>query len=1124
MTRTLIGRIVAAGVMLSCAGSWAHGQDVEIQYPRAVLVAFDPIVESSGGQRLHTVAGWGEPFALTNSYVNDFEYSSHGIVNYRLTQRLRLDVYPLLEDGFRYDDDTYYDCRTSPNWSGCHNSGRDYRAMSREFDWARKCDAGMIDEVFDHSAPYFAGYETRMLGYGGYWCNSSAQQYIASSKIFIVSVFNYERGVDCMVHDQGHRIESIMRKVYGTWSMTNPQHLWDRFTLNKGTSGGAGINVFGVGNCHYPMNGDSDYDYTNTQYVDCTAPLWLTMDPADPGDFPDLTGPTTSLNREAWGGSDYHRNYINWMFYHMPHFDGTNSKDGYTRLNNWWEYFQNFNAHSHSGGDHIPGGTVPPATPYTGPQRTLSDKANDDWCPRANAAGRVVWYGHDGGDFEIYSMNLDGTDWVQITSNGDDDEAPEINASGRIVWQGFDGVDFEIFSANADGSDLVQLTDNGWNDWHPQINDNGVVVWEGFDGDDYEIFTANADGTNVVQITSNYASSGKPRDDVWPVINNANPARVAWFGYDGSDWEVFSAYADGSDLSNVSNHYRDDEYPQINDSGRIVWHRWDSTYDAEILSANQDGSNRTQLTSNSNHDWWPQINNSNEVVWMTRVNSNWEIYRRGATGGTTTQITANTQHDQYPQIDAAGRITWQGFDGADWEIYVYDGGTIYQVTDNDHHDRWPYLAGPDTIVWHGEVPDGGPTTTEIFAAGTETTDTTPPELESVQAIGSDEVRATFSEALDVASAETAANYEITPSISVLSAELLVGEATVVLTTSALTSGETYTLTVNDVTDVAGNPIAPDTEDTFDYQEYSRVSDGLVVLYGFDEGSGNTVHDISEIGTPLDLDVYDPGAVSWTADGLVLNSPTRVQSPGAGTKVIDACMATDEITIEAWVIPTSVDQYGPARIVTCSTSSSSCNFTLGQGQSNGSLPRDVFDARLRTTETSGSGEPSLTTATGTATPALTHLLYTRAVDGTTTLHVDGVPMASGVCNGTFVGWNAGYRLVLGGEVIGSAPWLGEYKLVAIYDRALTPAEAVQNYLAGPSLAPDLKAGDCNCDGDVDYFDINYFLEALNGETGWSDYYESQNGSPPPCDYLNCDCDGDSDVDYFDINAFLNLLGS
>ena len=72
---------------------------------------------------------------------------------------------------------------------------------------------------------------------------------------------------------------------------------------------------------------------------------------------------------------------------------------------------------------------------------------------------------------------------------------------------------------------------------------------------------------------------------------------------------------------------------------------------------------------------------------------------------------------------------------------------------------------------------------------------------------------------------------------------------------------------------------------------------------------------------------------------------------------------------------------------------------------------------------------------------------------------------------------------------------------------------------------LCPGDSDCDGDIDYDDIDYFVVALGGEANWAAYYAAQHGgNPPPCDYLNNDCDDDGDVDYDDIDPFVLLIGT
>jgi hypothetical protein len=61
----------------------------------------------------------------------------------------------------------------------------------------------------------------------------------------------------------------------------------------------------------------------------------------------------------------------------------------------------------------------------------------------------------------------------------------------------------------------------------------------------------------------------------------------------------------------------------------------------------------------------------------------------------------------------------------------------------------------------------------------------------------------------------------------------------------------------------------------------------------------------------------------------------------------------------------------------------------------------------------------------------------------------------------------------------------------------------------------KKGDLDCDGQVNFGDINPFVLALTGR----EQYERQY---PDCEWLNADCNGDGTVDFGDINPFVDLL--
>ena len=112
---------------------------------------------------------------------------------------------------------------------------------------------------------------------------------------------SYERWIGEMLEDCGHRAESIMWHVYGSWNGYLPQHNWDKFTLYDQNSSGHAA----CGNTHFAPNSTADYQ---------------------------------------WGNGDM-RLHHKWWFNHFPRKAGVNA-DG--KQNNWWKYLADFNGYADS--------------------------------------------------------------------------------------------------------------------------------------------------------------------------------------------------------------------------------------------------------------------------------------------------------------------------------------------------------------------------------------------------------------------------------------------------------------------------------------------------------------------------------------------------------------------------------------------------------------------------------------------------------------------------------------------------------------------------------------------------------------------------------------------------------
>ncbi len=224
----------------------------------------------------------------------------------------------------------------------------------------------------------------------------------------------------------------------------------------------------------------------------------------------------------------------------------------------------------------------------------------------------------------------------------------------------------------------------------------------------------------------------------------------------------------------------------------------------------------------------------------------------------------------------------------------------------------------------------------------------------------------------------------------------------------------------------------------------RVGAGLLALYDFRESGGNLVKDRSGTGDPIDLRIENPQRVRWDSGVLTITGDTVIRSRSPAKRLSETIKRTGAVSIEAWIRPANLNQKGPARIVTMSKDPNERNFTLGQ-------EGDRLEVRLRTSDTSTNGIPSIQSASRSLGEKLSHVVYTRSRGGQARMHVDGRVVAEQRVAGSMGNWNRGFELALANEMSGDRPWKGELHLVAIYGRDLTSAEIARNHRAGPRSA-------------------------------------------------------------------------
>ncbi len=298
----------------------------------------------------------------------------------------------------------------------------------------------------------------------------------------------------------------------------------------------------------------------------------------------------------------------------------------------------------------------------------------------------------------------------------------------------------------------------------------------------------------------------------------------------------------------------------------------------------------------------------------------------------------------------------------------------------------------------------------------------------------------------------------------------------------------------------------------------RSVDGLVAYFPFSEGTGSVAMDRSAYGQPLALEFSSE--VSW------LGSTNGIQCAGGGAQTIEAAaklsealMDTHRMTYETWVVPANLTQDGPTRMGTSGASSSEQqNFILGQ---SGAAVEMRLNVNWRKTLRTGD---ILETR-------LTHLVATY--DGEfMRIYMDGELVAEKAQTGALT-LNTGFPVSVCNEGTVNRDYHGIVRMVAWYNRALTPAEIVGNFNAGPSgvattcVPTGTPESVCNgidddCDGvtDEDFQAVAITcgegqcantqgeVVCVNGTTvDLCDPFEG--ASVEICDGVDNDCDGEAD---------------
>ena len=312
----------------------------------------------------------------------------------------------------------------------------------------------------------------------------------------------------------------------------------------------------------------------------------------------------------------------------------------------------------------------------------------NDWMAGATYALSVNLH-PEGSDYTFAFSASDGKDTVFLPEQ----TGPDVTAVygvEKIAWMSDRSGNMDIWVMDVDGSNPVQLTTDPAEDWFPDWSPGAErIVFASWRAGNSDIWVMDADGSNQTQLTTNASGDFNP---VW----SPDGTRIAFNSRrDGGDSDIWVMDADGSNLVQLTTDVSDDRHASWFPTGSKMVFSTDRTTpnDNDIWVMDADGSNKTEILAFPNYDLAPAWSpDGNKIAWSTRMSGEHDIWVMAPDGSNLTQLTTHLEEDASSSWSHDGsRIAYYSLQLGNPEIFVMDadGSNQTQLTVDAASDTWP---------------------------------------------------------------------------------------------------------------------------------------------------------------------------------------------------------------------------------------------------------------------------------------------------------------------------------------------------------------------------------------------------------------------------------------------------
>lgn len=223
------------------------------------------------------------------------------------------------------------------------------------------------------------------------------------------------------------------------------------------------------------------------------------------------------------------------------------------------------------------------------------------------------------------------------------------------------------------GFEIIHITDDPYYSGIPSINNCGQVV--------FSLKIDNQDALQEIYFYDNgvlYPLTNDTIEDNFPDINDRGD--VVWtHDANGSNGGIITLLKDGDALE-----LGEGDTPSVNNLGHVIWRLWSGTGcgSAEASIRFYDGLGTVEVADDSSSNQSPDLNDSDQLIW-TRYNfclNPWDSRIMLHSEQQTIPLPTQGYGPQVPSMNNAGQVAWS-WGGAHGEVEIWQDGKTSTLTD-----------------------------------------------------------------------------------------------------------------------------------------------------------------------------------------------------------------------------------------------------------------------------------------------------------------------------------------------------------------------------------------------------------------------------------------------------------